>query len=203
MTKKKIHNAEKSSKLKLSQRWNFNVTCTCNFSSAIAAESAFSKLTNAQNLLGRIRTLSTWPHLLKSCSKCLSLTSSGLTLPTHSERHEPSLLLLSLNLKKSKQKLSYNLGRIKCPWNIHTCLHSSSASRGGGAPPGSASAESSKCIHMLIFSYESFLCTIEPRFTDTCLIRTPRYYGQFSLSLGEVSPQLSPSVSLLTGFDCN
>lgn len=97
---KKIHNAEKSSKLKLSQRWNFNITCTCNFSSAIAAESAFSKLTNAQNLLGRIRTLSTWPHLLKSCSKCLSLTSSGLTLPTHSERHEPSLLLLSLNLKK-------------------------------------------------------------------------------------------------------
>lgn len=108
-------NAEKCSKLKLSQRWNFNVTCTCNFSSAIAADSAFSKLTNAQNLLGRIRTLSTWPHLLKSCSKCLSLTSSGLTLPTHRERHEPSLLLLSLNLKKSKQKLSYNLGRIKCP----------------------------------------------------------------------------------------
>ena len=135
--KKKIHNAEKSSKLKLSQRWNFNITCTCNFSSAIAAESAFSKLTNAQNLLGRIRTLSTWPHLLKSCSKCLSLTSSGLTLPTHSERHEPSLLLLSLNLKKWKPKLSYNLGRIKSPWNIHTCLHSSSAS-----------AESSKCIHM-------------------------------------------------------
>lgn len=93
-------NAEKCSTLKLSQRWNFNVTCTCNFSSAIAADSAFSKLTNAQNLLGRIRTLSTWPHLLKSCSKCLSLTSSGLTFPTHSERHEPSLLLLSLNLKK-------------------------------------------------------------------------------------------------------
>ena len=135
--KQRIQNAVKFPQLKLSQRWNFNVTCTCNFSSAIAAESAFSKLTNAQNLLGRIRTLSTWPHLLKSCSKCLSLTSSGLTLPTHSERHEPSLLLLSLNLKKSKQKLSYNLGRIKCPWNIHTCLHSSSAS-----------AESSKCIHM-------------------------------------------------------
>lgn len=190
--KKKIHNAEKSSKLKLSQRWNFNVTCTCNFSSAIAAESAFSKLTNAQNLLGRIRTLSTWPHLLKSCSKCLSLTSSGLTLPTHSERHEPSLLLLSLNLKKSKQKLSYNLGRIKCPWNIHTLIHSSSAT-----------AESSKCIRILIFSYESFLCTIEPRSADTRLIRIPCYYRQFSFSLGEVSPQLSPSVSLLTGFDCN
>lgn len=128
--KKRIQNAENCSKLKLSQRWNFNVTSTCNFSSAIAADSAFSKLTNAQNLLGRIRTLSTWPHLLNSCSKCLSLTISGLTLPTQSERHEPSLLLLSLNLKKSKQKISYNLGRIKCPWNIHTRIHSSSASAG-------------------------------------------------------------------------
>jgi len=27
--------------------------------------------------------------------------------------------------------------------------------------------------------------TVEPRFTDTRLIRTRRYYGQFSLSLGK------------------
>ena len=135
--------------------------CTCNFSSAIAAESAFSKLTNAQNLLGRIRTLSTWPHLLKSCSKCLSLTSSGLTLPTHSERHEPSLLLLSLNLKKWRSKLSYNLGRIKCPWNMHTRIHSSSAS-----------AEIKYTYtHVNLFIW-IFSLYGRPRFTDTCLIRT-------------------------------
>ena len=31
----------------------------------------------------------------------------------------------------------------------------------------------------------SFQRTVEPSFTDTRLIRTPRYYGQFSLSLGK------------------
>ena len=32
--------------------------------------------------------------------------------------------------------------------------------------------------------------TVEPRFTDTRLIRIPRYYGQFSLSLGKKSPYI-------------
>ena len=53
---------------------------------------------------------------------------------------------------------------------------------------------------------------IEPRFTDTRLIRTPRYYGQFSLSQGKAlafslnstrlirTPSVVPSVSVLTGF---
>ena len=27
--------------------------------------------------------------------------------------------------------------------------------------------------------------TVKPRFTDTCLIRSPHYYGQFALSLGK------------------
>ena len=31
----------------------------------------------------------------------------------------------------------------------------------------------------------SFKIIVEPSFTDTYLIRTPRYYGQFSLSLGK------------------
>ena len=51
---------------------------------------------------------------------------------------------------------------------------------------------------------------IEPRFTDTRLIRTPRYYGQFSLSQGKAlafslnstrlirTPSVVPSVSVLT-----
>ena len=55
---------------------------------------------------------------------------------------------------------------------------------------------------------------IEPRFTDTRLIRTPRYYGQFSLSQGKAlafslnstrlirTPSVVPSVSVLTVFDC-
>ena len=41
----------------------------------------------------------------------------------------------------------------------------------------------------LIASCEVFN-TVEPRFTDTGLIRTPRYYGQFSLSLGKKSPYI-------------
>ena len=39
----------------------------------------------------------------------------------------------------------------------------------------------------LIASCEVFN-TVEPRFTDTRLIRAPRYYGQFSLFLGEEKP---------------
>ena len=41
----------------------------------------------------------------------------------------------------------------------------------------------------LIASCEVFN-TVEPGFTDTRLIRTPRYYGQFSLSLGKKSPYI-------------
>ena len=33
---------------------------------------------------------------------------------------------------------------------------------------------------------EFCFCTVETRFTDTRLIRTPHYYGQFALSLGKV-----------------
>ena len=58
--------------------------------------------------------------------------------------------------------------------------------------------------------------TVNPRLTDTRLIRTPQYYGQFDLSLGKESPCISinstrlirtllfePLVSALTGFDFN
>ena len=31
---------------------------------------------------------------------------------------------------------------------------------------------------------------VKPRFTDTHLIRTPHYYGQFALSLGKESPYI-------------
>ena len=41
----------------------------------------------------------------------------------------------------------------------------------------------------------------DPRSTDPRLIRTPQYYGQFSLSLGKESPHFL-SVSVLTGLDC-
>ena len=34
------------------------------------------------------------------------------------------------------------------------------------------------------------LGTVKPRFTDTCLIRTPHYYGQFAFSLGTESPYI-------------
>ena len=54
------------------------------------------------------------------------------------------------------------------------------------------------------------ILTDKPRFTDTRLIQTPHYYGQFGLSLGGKSPtntqliwtlSTSPSMSILTGFD--
>ena len=66
------------------------------------------------------------------------------------------------------------------------------------------------------------LVTEEPRFTDTRLIQTLHYYGQFALSLVKEGPyifskfnplntdtplirtfSMAPSVSVLTGFDCN
>ena len=58
---------------------------------------------------------------------------------------------------------------------------------------------------------------VKTRFTDTGLIRTPHYYGQFSLSLGKESPyvfskftdtplirilSMPPSMSVWTRFDC-
>ena len=42
-----------------------------------------------------------------------------------------------------------------------------------------------------------FLCTVEPRFTDTRLIRTPRYYGHFSLSLGKAHTFFQNSTRLI------
>ena len=70
------------------------------------------------------------------------------------------------------------------------------------------------------FELPGFDCKVNPRFTDTRLIRTPHNYGQFSLSLGKESPHIfskfnplntrdsplirtlsiAPSVSLLTGY---
>ena len=38
--------------------------------------------------------------------------------------------------------------------------------------------------------YTGYERTFKPRFTDTCLIRTLQYYGQFALSLGKESPNL-------------
>ena len=63
--------------------------------------------------------------------------------------------------------------------------------------------------------------TVNLRFTDTRLIRTPHHYGQVALSPGKESPHIfckfnpldadtpllrtlsmAPSVSVLTGYDC-
>ena len=59
------------------------------------------------------------------------------------------------------------------------------------------------------------LHTVKPYIMDTCLMWTPRYYGQFVLPLANESPyvfsnfnllirslSMAPSVSILTGFDC-
>ena len=64
--------------------------------------------------------------------------------------------------------------------------------------------------------------TAKSFFTDTCLVSTSHYYGQFALSLGKESPYMSsklnplntdtpliqtlsmaPSASMLVGFDCS
>ena len=60
-----------------------------------------------------------------------------------------------------------------------------------------------------------FINTVKPRLTDTRLIRTPHYYGQFALSLGKEMPyilqkfeplitdtSLIRPMSVLTGFNC-
>ena len=38
----------------------------------------------------------------------------------------------------------------------------------------------------------------QSRFTDTLLIRTPHYYGQYALSLGKESPYIFPKFPLNT-----
>jgi len=48
---------------------------------------------------------------------------------------------------------------------------------------------------MLILNWDyhllTFNCiTVTPHFTDTYLIQTPHYYGQFALSLGKESPYI-------------
>ena len=81
---------------------------------------------------------------------------------------------------------------------------------------GSRSSSVDICIGI-----RSGTCAVKPHFTDTRLIQTPRYYGQFVLSLGRDSSyifskfnplntdtslirtlSMTPSVSVLTGFDC-
>ena len=54
--------------------------------------------------------------------------------------------------------------------------------------------------------------TFKPRFTDTPLIQTSHYYGQFALSLGKENPYIFSKLNLLntdillmwtlTGLDC-
>ena len=43
---------------------------------------------------------------------------------------------------------------------------------------------------VICIGIRSGTCSVKPCFTDTRLIRTPRYYGQFALSLGKESPYI-------------
>ena len=43
---------------------------------------------------------------------------------------------------------------------------------------------------VLLPSFSLLEYTVKPCFTDTRLIRTPRYYGQFALSLRKESPEI-------------
>ena len=76
-----------------------------------------------------------------------------------------------------------------------------------------------------IFCFPTIWTTVEPRFTDTHLIGTPNYYGQFALSLWKESPRIfpkfiplntseyvhpvnmdtiyAPSMPVLRGLDCS
>ena len=74
---------------------------------------------------------------------------------------------------------------------------------------------------MICTGIRSGTCAVKPHFTDTRLIRKPRYYGQFVWSPGKESSyifskfnplntntplirplSMAPSVSVSTGFDC-
>ena len=44
---------------------------------------------------------------------------------------------------------------------------------------------------VLLPSFSLLEYTVKPRFTDTRLIRTPRYYGRFALSLRKQNPEIS------------
>ena len=46
-------------------------------------------------------------------------------------------------------------------------------------------AETFRLPSSIVTKAWTFPNTVEPRFVDTCLIRTSRYYGKFSLSLGK------------------
>lgn len=48
-----------------------------------------------------------------------------------------------------------------------------------------------------VFIPRKYASTVEPRFTDTRLIRTPRYYGHFSLSLGKAHTFFQNSTRLI------
>ena len=43
---------------------------------------------------------------------------------------------------------------------------------------------------VILVTIETYICTVKSHFTDTCLIWTPHYYGQFALSLGKESPYI-------------
>ena len=50
------------------------------------------------------------------------------------------------------------------------------------------------------FCLEFFFGTVETRFTDTRLVRTPHYYGQFALSMGKESPYIFPKFNPLLKY---
>ena len=93
-----------------------------------------------------------------------------------------------------KRPLIYaiEIQKIVGPYLLRICLiygTNASVSRGSSRISLSRLLTSNKVKETLIASCEVFN-TVEPRFTDTGLIRTPRYYGQFSLSLGKKSPYI-------------
>ena len=79
---------------------------------------------------------------------------------------------------------------------------------------GTVKVEGFGCTMHIPAAVQKETNTVKLRFTDTRLIRTPHYYGQFPLSLGWESPYIfskfSPvntetfygSFSIRTGFDC-
>ena len=51
----------------------------------------------------------------------------------------------------------------------------------------------------------TFTYTVKPRFTDSCLIRTPHFYGQFALSLGKGNPYMDTfydRLNVCDWYDC-
>ena len=120
---------------------------------------------------------------------CSSSSSRSLLLPLRTSTSAP-VDSLSVVLNKFKQTqprfLPLAFFSLVCPLRNHVISLLSHQSLSVAKIAGILNKVYYPCYNGSVL----VVIKVKPRFTDTRLIQTPHYYGQFALSLGKESPFL-------------